>query len=107
MDVIIFNNLLWLQKFRNNLQKKYKKMFYPNGKEFNELWEMYVDNYFKAKEIGLIILEESEYPIFIDNFLDNNSNDFTKSHKKKYKEFCEKMINTIKTIDVFLTERRN
>lgn len=105
MDIIKFDNLFWLRKFNKELQQGYKKMFYPNDENFNILWELYVDTYFKAKEIGLLIPEETEYPIFVDYYLDDTYDSYSEYHKKKYREFCEKMNNTINKINIFLEER--
>ena len=105
MEVIKFSSSPWLLKFRMELQKHYKKMFHPGDKMFDYMWQLYVDNYYKAKEMGLDIPEEMEYPVFFDYFLnDVESDNYTEFHKEQYKKFCTMMEETIRTIDLFLEE---
>ena len=106
MDVIKFNSLYWVYKFKKELENNYKKMFYPKIKEYNSLWEIYVENYFKLKEIGLIIPEETEYPLYIDYFImDTGYKNHTQYYKDKYNEFCKEMEHTILIIDNYLKEK--
>ncbi len=105
MSVIMFDSLSWLRVFRNKLKKNYKKMFDMDNPEFNNLWQMYVDNYFKAKEIGLDIPMEDDYPLNINYYIsDTDYNNYTDYHKDKFVEFCKLMEEAIEIIDAYLAD---
>lgn len=99
MDVIKY---IWLYKFNNELKLNYKKMFYPNNKEYDYMWQKYVDIYIQCKKIGLNIPEETEFPVYLSIIYNTQYNNYTTYYKSQYKKFCTKMKNTINTIDLFL-----
>lgn len=108
MDIIKFDNLFWLRKFNKELQRGYKKMFYPNGKDFTDMWQMYVDNYYQIKEIGINIPNEMEYPSYFDCISEDIVyEDFTQYYKEQYNKFCKKIEDTISIINDYLSERSN
>ena len=106
MDIIKFDSLLWLKVFNQKLKKDYKKMFFPNGDSFNQLWQMYVDNYCKIRDLNINIPDEIEFPVCFDYYLDNNNyNNYAQFHREKYIEFCSKMRQVINLIDDYIKEK--
>lgn len=106
MDIIIFNSLSWVSAFKEKLQKNYKKMFYPLNDEYKELWQIYVDNTYRAREIGLILPDETDYPLYIDYYIsDTEEKKYSQFFREKQNEFYHMMQDTILTIDDFLNKR--
>ena len=106
MDIIKFDSLNWLRSFKRTLEHNYKKMFYPGNEKYRELWQLYVDSYYKAKEIGLVIPSEMDYPLYEDYFLTNSGyNNHTQYFKDNSKIFFDMMRETIFQIDNFIKEK--
>ena len=62
----------WLRDVKRDLQKNYKKMYDHNNKEYNRLWQMYVDIEEEIDERNLPPLNlpnELEYPCVFDHML--------------------------------------
>ena len=95
----------WLRDVKRYLQKNYKKMYDHNNKEYNRLWQMYVDIEEEIDERNLPPLNlpnELEYPCVFDHMLKKMQVNYTEWHKREFKIFCEMMEETIVKIDDYI-----
>lgn len=111
MSIIMLNQDIitktWLIRINNDLKENYRKMFNIYSEDFDRLWEQYVEiNYVLVKKgyPPINIPDEMDYPMETEYTLKNITDNYTAWHKKKHREFCTQMINTIKIIDDYIEE---